>query len=195
MSLRQFSAFLRSRGILKLEEWKNIKGYEGLYQISSRGRVKSVEKVIPHKIHGEWHLKEKILKSGINGAGYCYVILFDKDKKQNNLRIHRLVAEHFLEEVDGNNTVNHKDCNRLNNNIENLEWCSDKENSVHAWSNGRCEKIRDKTYCEKKCMCVETGTVFNSVKEAGGMFKRAASNVSKACKHGTSCAGVHFKYI
>lgn len=180
------------------EIWKDIKGFEGLYQISNFGRVKSVDRVIPHSTHGEWHIKERILKPSKNGYGhgYYYVILFDKNKITHNKQIHRLVAEHFLNRIHGKNVVNHKDCNKENNSLDNLEWCTDLENTKHAWEHGRCENLRDKSYIEKKCRCIETGEIFNSVKDAGEKVNRPATNISRACKlKYPKVNGYHFEYV
>lgn len=101
------------------EIWKDIKGYEGLYQISNYGRVKSF-----------YNNKEKILKSGENSKGYLRAEL-KKDKKTTRFFIHRLVAEHFLNKEEGKNIVNHLDCNPKNNRLDNLEWTTPKGNSEY----------------------------------------------------------------
>lgn len=100
------------------EIWKNIKGYEDLYQVSNKGRVKSLK-----------FGKEKIMKFRI-GSGYCKLGL-NKDKKQKQFRVHRLVAEAFLPNENKFPVVNHKDRNRSNNNVENLEWCTQLDNMIH----------------------------------------------------------------
>lgn len=94
-----------------MEQWKNIKKYEGLYQCSSEGRIKSLK-----------YGKERILKTGKDRGGYLFVVLC-KDKKTNICRVHRLVAEAFLDNPDNLPEVNHKDENPSNNNVNNLEFC------------------------------------------------------------------------
>lgn len=120
-----------------MEQWKAIKGYDGRYLISNRGRVKSL-----------WHYHyvgldelrkvrtEKMVAITDNGSGYQIVSL-SKDGKRKNHYIHRLVAEHFLEKKDGANIVNHKDFNTKNNNVENLEWCFQNENIHYSLSHNR----------------------------------------------------------
>lgn len=99
-----------------MEEWIDIEGYEGMYQVSNQGRVKSLK-----------FGKEKILKSGNNGRGYLQVNL-SKDGKQAHKQIHRLVAQAFIPNPNNLQEVNHKDEDKTNNHVENLEWCDRKYN-------------------------------------------------------------------
>lgn len=108
------------------EIWKPIEGYENLYQISNLGRVKSLPK--PYKNNAI--SKEKILNPRINDNGYCVVELY-KERKRKVYRIHKLVIQNFI----GNNDkldVNHLDGNKQNNRLDNLEYCTRKENMIHA---------------------------------------------------------------
>ncbi|HBR6619823.1 NUMOD4 motif [Klebsiella pneumoniae subsp. rhinoscleromatis] len=120
-------------------KWKDIHGYEGLYQISSDGRVKSLPFLqrYTHWRTGEElfrQTKERILSVNIINSGYAVVQLWKNDKGQPFL-IHRLVAEYFLQ-GSPKLTVNHKDGNKLNNKVSNLEWASYSENLKHAVING-----------------------------------------------------------
>ena len=121
------------------EIWKEIKGYEKLYAISNFGNVKSLKKSwitynYKSKTHYTITTEERILKPSISKCGYKQINLSKNDKKSGKL-IHRLVAETFIPNIDNKKCVNHKDGNKLNNNVENLEWCTYKENSIHAWKN------------------------------------------------------------
>lgn len=110
------------------EIWKDIKGYEGKYQISNTGKVKSLH----YKKSKD--LNERILiprSAKRHGKGYLYVVL-SKGNITHTYYIHRLVATYFLKTVDGKNIVNHKDGNTHNNNLVNLEWCTVAENNLHA---------------------------------------------------------------
>lgn len=109
------------------EIWKDIKGYVGLYQISNLGRVKSLKRIT---VDGKT-IKERILKPGTDKPGYEFIIL-RKNNKSHNLMIHRLVAEAFIENPNKYSCVNHKDGNKLNNNVSNLEWCTYSYNLKHA---------------------------------------------------------------
>ena len=115
------------------EVWKKIKGYEGIYEISSHGNIKSCSRL---DILGH-NRKEKILKNGYTTTKYHMVIL----RKNNRIkahRVHTLVGNHFISNPHNKPQINHKDFNRTNNYIENLEWVTQKENIRHAWDNGAC---------------------------------------------------------
>lgn len=129
------------------EIWKDIKGYEGKYQISNFGRVKSCQRIIIHifgnfKIPKPRVIKEKIRRPKLNKAtGYLYVELNDGAKSKSTTKaIHSLVAKTFIKRYrsrKGNKlvTVNHKDCNKLNNRADNLEIIVTGENIRHAFKN------------------------------------------------------------
>ena len=122
------------------EIWKPVKNYEGLYEISNLGNVKTLKRTwkvfnYQSKKYQNMHNVEKILIGSISKCGYKQVLLTRNNKKQIKL-VHRLVAEAFLDNYDEKPCVNHKDGNKLNNNLENLEWCTYAENSNHAWKIG-----------------------------------------------------------
>lgn len=106
------------------EIWKDIKGFEGLYQVSNLGNVKSLEFNNRTTNHQK---REKLLKSFGNKLGYQRVVLY-KNKTKKQILVHRLVAEVFIPNPNNLPQVNHKDENPANNCIDNLEWCSHKYN-------------------------------------------------------------------
>lgn len=108
-----------------MEEWKDIEGYEGLYQVSNLGRVKSL-----------WFDKEKILKAYKNRYGYLCIGLCKYGKKKT-YKIHRLVASAFIENSNNYPEVNHKDEVKTNNNVNNLEWCTREYNHNFGTRNQR----------------------------------------------------------
>lgn len=124
---------------MKKEIWKDIIGYEGLYQVSNLGRVKSLER---YSSCGR-KLKEKILKQGINNDGYCYVNLY-KEGVVKTFKTHRLVCQAFIPNPQNYPCVNHKDENPSNNTIENLEWCSYTYNINYGLRNERASKAISK---------------------------------------------------
>lgn len=117
-----------------IEVWEDIEGFEN-YQISNLGRVKSKERYTKIK-NGVMSLrKEKILKLSHNKKGYAQTVLY-KNKKPITVKIHRLVAQAFIPNPENKPQVNHKDGNKDNNFVNNLEWLTDKENKQHAIKNG-----------------------------------------------------------
>lgn len=118
------------------EVWKDIKGYEGLYQVSNLGRVKSLDRVITYKDGRKCLFRERILKLQTDRYGYCQIQLC-KDGEIKNHRIHVLVAKHFIGERPESYQVNHIDENKTNNAVFNLEYLTPKENSNHGTHNAR----------------------------------------------------------
>jgi len=114
-------------------QWKPIIGYEGLYEISSSGLVKSLDRfeIAGNKTRIR---RERILKPGL-ARGYLRVVLC-KEGKIKNFAIHSLVAKHFLGEKNHGCIINHKNGKKTFNSVDNLEWCSRKENSEHAQRTG-----------------------------------------------------------
>ena len=116
------------------EVWKDIQGYEGLYQVSTQGRVKSLERMIPYS-KGMRKIPEKIMQLELNTDGYWRLKLANGTTKKNK-KIHRLVAEAFLPNPEGKRCINHIDGDKSNNCVDNLEWVTHKENMEHAVENG-----------------------------------------------------------
>ena len=112
------------------EIWKDIVGYEGLYQVSNKGRVRSLKRLINQKNGFKYYLEGKILSMPLS-AGYPTVCLY-KNGTQKHIRVHRLVAETFIPNPHDYKVVNHIDCGRTNNCVENLEWCNHKHNIQYA---------------------------------------------------------------
>lgn len=114
-----------------IEIWKDVVGYEGIYQVSNLGNVKSLI-----GYNGKKYIsREKLLSKTLSTAGYYKVELFNK-KERKSFRVHRLVAIAFIENPLNKEQVNHIDGNKLNNNVENLEWNTPKENVRHSIDTG-----------------------------------------------------------
>lgn len=117
-----------------MEIWKDIKNYEGLYQISNCGKVKSLERKVKNK-NGFRIVPEKILKPILNNKGY-YAYGLRKNGKLNMILLHRLIGEHFIKNKNNYPCINHIDGNKLNNEINNLEWCTYEHNIKEAFRLG-----------------------------------------------------------
>ena len=114
------------------EIWKDVVGYENIYQISNLGRVKALERPVNNRAGKRF---EKILKYRISERGYCITVL-SKEAKSKKCFIHRLIAQAFIPNPENKLEINHINGIRHDNRIENLEWCTRKENMVHAFSTG-----------------------------------------------------------
>ena len=196
---------------MKGEIWKNIKKYEGLYQVSNMGRVKSLN----YRKTG----KERILKGVDYGQGYLYVSLI-KDGKVEQCRINRLVAQAFLDNPEGYTDVNHRDENKQNNCVENLEWCSRSYNINYGTRNKKAsEKLKGKKHSEEHIKKIseklkgrkqseehikkrskpvfsvdkESGLImwWQSASEAGRVLGIAPTHITKCCKGKYKSAGGH----
>ena len=168
------------------EQWLDISGYEGLYQISNFGRVKSFYFKNPHI------LKPHKVK------GYSNVELY-KNKKKKQFYIHRLVMENFCP-IENMNVldVNHKDEDKSNNHISNLEWMTHKDNLNYG---SRAEKARMKMQGKnssrsKKVRCIEKDVIYEALREAERQLGIPATNISRACKGKIKTAGgYHWEYV
>ena len=146
-----------------METWKNIDRFNGLYQISTNGKVR--------KCYSTKNIKNKtvILKGGKFPNGYLFVSLTVSKGKYKNFLVHRLVAEAFIPNPDNKSDVNHIDGNKSNNNVENLEWCTRSENLAHALKIGLIDnqcKIRRKVTVKQG----EHIILFNTMKDCAAFF-------------------------
>ena len=131
-------------GSIEGEAWLPVVGYEGLYEVSNKGRVRTKERtILRSSIHGVGMprtYKAKVKPPIQNRTGYLKVNLC-KDGNHKQHLIHQLVAQAFIPNPNGYKCINHIDCNRTNNRVENLEWCTPKMNSQHAVKMGRYDGL------------------------------------------------------
>jgi hypothetical protein len=167
-----------------MEIWKSISKLEfsKYYEVSTKGNVKNT-------------ISEKICSQHVRN-GYKAICLYSPDtKKKNTVNVHRLVAETFLPNIDKKSFVNHKDGNKENNNIENLEWVTAKENSKHALNTGlhkggKCRQVMQYT---KEGVYIAT---FNSIIEAAASTNSNDRKISAVCKGKTKTSGgFKWKYV
>ena len=156
---------------------KDIKGYEGLYAMTSCGKV--------------WRYKrQKFLKPVDNGIGYLKVGLCKEGKKEYRF-VHRLVAEAYIPNPENKTDVNHKNEIKTDNYVNNLEWTTHKENMNYG---NRNAKIAAKL--SKPVYCVELNKVFPSTAEAGRQLRIGNSHISKCCRGILkTCGGYHWNYL
>lgn len=160
---------------LNTELWVDINGYDGDYQISNFGRVKSKK-----------GYNEKILTNGIDGRGYSFVVLC-KNGITKMYRIHRLVGIYFIPNPHNYPCINHKDENKINNHISNLEWCTYKYNANYGTKISRIKKsLKESTKNKKQVVQYDIqGNIvnkYNGIREAGRITNILSSSISSCCK-------------
>ena len=160
------------------EQWRDVVGYEGLYQVSNMGRVKNIS-------YGDG---AKIRKPVLNTPAYFSMVLY-KDSKPTATRIHVLVAKAFIPNPEIKLVVNHRDGNKLNNRVDNLEWVTQSENLQHAYDTGlkksghehsraklTVEQVR---YIREVCIPDDRAFGFNALARK---FNVSASNIERVYK-------------
>lgn len=159
-----------------MEEWKAVVGYEGYYEVSSYGRVRGVDRYVNTGIlHSDIKLhKGKMLKPNLKKNGYLSVDLC-KGNKLKTVLVHRLVAVAFIEKPDGKDVVNHKNLDKTDNRVENLEWVTCRENTLHASANGVIYGG-----LRKQVRCLETGMLFPSSYQAAQWLNETKFHYSKS---------------
>ncbi|AXF54621.1 NUMOD4 domain-containing protein [Salicibibacter kimchii] len=124
-----------------MENWKDVSGYEGYYQVSDKGRVKSLDRYV-NKINGQRQFwKGKVKPFSVDKNGYLFTRLH-KNHVAKNRRVSRLVAETFIRKPMTDEEVNHINGIKDDNRVENLEWCSSSENQQHAYRTGLNKNVR-----------------------------------------------------
>jgi hypothetical protein len=180
----------------KEEVWKDVPGYEGLYQISSFGRVRTLDRVITQSNGVRRNVKGKVYKEPTGSKYYWTVILVGRDGKTAFQTAHRLVATLFIPNLDNKPCINHKNGIKTYNRVENLEWVTRKENVLHAYRTGLAEACKRKNGYDywwkgihqnyaRKCQCLCTGRIMcfsEAAKEVGCVishFSRMMNGVQK----------------
>lgn len=166
------------------EVWKDIPGYEGYYQVSNMGRVKSLDRKIK-RINGTiQHRKGVILKQCIHKTGYLIAVLC-KNRHNKTIRVHRIVAKSFVNNPYNKKEVNHKNENIIDNRVENLEWTTPKENSNYGTRNKRISLANTNGKCSKPVLQYDLDS--NLIKEWESMAEcrrkgYSQGNISACCR-------------
>jgi len=169
-----------------MEIWKDVKGYEGLYQVSNKGNVKAYPRTSIGGFGAVNYRPEHYMKQYQTKIGYLTVRL-SKNQKGKNITVHRLVAEAFLDNPENKITVNHINGIKNDNNLINLEWATYKENNNHAYENGLNTRLKGKDHPffggnnpkmikvkpkQIRCYCTKNDIYFDTIIEAAIYAKR-----------------------
>lgn len=183
-----------------MEKWRDIEGYEGIYQVSNEGRVKTLGRTVTYRSGKIRYFEPKILSQHYDKDGYCQVS-FCIDGKSYQKKVHRLVAQAFIPNPNNYPMVNHKDECKTNNFVENLEWCDCKYNLNYGTNPARIsERVRNNKYLSKEVVQITLDgnivRVYPSTREVErelGLFHTSIS----ACALGkiNKCGGYKWKYL
>lgn len=179
------------------EVWRGILGYEGMYQVSNLGNVKSLERYIPCN-RGMRLVTERILKQKVNKYGYSQVVM-SKGNKMVLKNVHRLVAEAFIPNTENKEQVNHIDGCKHNNVVSNLEWVTRSENSQHAihqklWNPKLCGEIST-SVCGQAVICLETQIIYKSISKVSSATGLCERSIRKSLNTGKTISGYTFQRI
>jgi hypothetical protein len=183
---------------IKIEIWKDIIGYEGYYQISNLGNVKSLNRIVKNK-NGYRNTGERLLKIYLpkDSQHYPFVILCKNGKTENKL-IHRLVATAFVTNDDPihKTQVNHIDENKMNNSSDNLEWCTPKYNAEYGTRIERTKKSTTNNQSWKRVLCEETGKTYRSIRSASMDTGDCEHTIARMCNGlNTKNLKYHWRYV
>lgn len=164
--------------------WRDIEGYNGVYQVSDCGQVRNANSgiVLRQKLAGST-VKYPVVVLCNTAAGNKHA-----KKKYSRKSVHRLVASAFVPNPDGKPEVNHIDSNPLNNSVGNLEWVTHGENIRHAYKYGNAAK-------RKKRVIRDDGVEYQSISDAAKAMNYDKSNMSKACREGWRVRGYRFRFF
>lgn len=177
-----------------MEYWKEIEGFEGLYDVSSLGRIRSHERICK-AANGTFQKKRaRILTQEITIHGYCRVRLYDGEGMPKHYSVHRLVANAFINKVESDKQINHKNEIKTDNRVENLEICTAKQNCNYGTRNERLSaRLTDNSkICKPVVQCSKDGRFikrFESIKAASIETKIDAGHIGNCANGKRKSAG------
>ena len=163
-----------------MEEWKDIPGYEGYYQVSNKGRLRSLKRVVKKSDGKTQTVPERYMKPKPDKKGYS-IVGVSKNANKKYLKLHRVVAQSFIPNTHNKPQVNHLDGNKQNNKVENLEWSTQKENNIHALREGLRIPQKGEEHSQAKLTAKEV-ILIRDIHEKGGRTQQCIAdefNVSR----------------
>lgn len=177
------------------EIWVDIRGYEGLYQVSNMGNIKSMNRRVKHSLYGYMNIKSKRIIAAKNNRGYLTVSLW-KNNKGKSFTVHRLVLSMFVDNIKNKKEINHINGNKEDNKLSNLEWSTISENRKHAYDNKFRLPPNKKSVIQKNLNGVIINT-FDSICEAErntGISKQEISKVCTGYRNRKKCGGFLWEF-
>jgi len=171
------------------EEWRDVIGYEGDYQVSNYGRFRTLPRMINHSATGYNFRKGVIHEYRPDGDTHIQVQLW-RDGRFKQFELHRLIAEVFIPNPENKPQINHIDGNKRNNVISNLEWCTPQENTLHALRTG----LASGDGRPKPVRCITTGVVYSSIAEAARCCNIYRQSINESICRNEPYAGYQFEW-
>lgn len=171
---------------MAIEEWKDIVGYEGKYQVSNLGNVRSLDRVVQFKDGRQARYKSTQRKPVRKQDGYLHIMLSDESKTKKSITIHRLVALAFVPNPNGFTEINHRDEDKENNQADNLEWCDRLYNCRYGTRGERISKAHQRPVVMSNG---KEQIVYDSQLHAAKSLGVKPQSIGYAIAHGTRCKG------
>lgn len=179
---------------MKEEIWRKVKGFEDYYEVSNTGKVRSISREIKRDNKGNYFQEGKELTLSLNNKGYCIAKLWVNGKGKKYF-VHRLVAEAFIYNPNKYPVINHKDENPLNNNVENLEWCSYSYNNSYGTKPERVRKALNKPIYQLEKQTKEIIKKWNCANEVAKYFNCSSGRIFGWCKDYAEAEGYIWCYV